>query len=67
MFEAYEKSGKLIPRGQLKNNAINSLATLQISMGIVGLFEKVYDGKSILTVFWERMYNTVVSIMKGIM
>ncbi len=36
-------------------------------MGIVGLFEKVYDRKPILTVFSERMYYTVVSIMKGIM
>jgi hypothetical protein len=49
------------------NNDINSLATLQISMGIVGIFEKVFDGKPILTVFSERMYNTVASIMKGIM
>jgi hypothetical protein len=57
-----------MPCGQFKNNALNSLATFfQISMRIVGLFEKVYDGKPSLTIFLERMYNTVVSIMKGIM
>jgi hypothetical protein len=65
----YERSEKLVCHVVNSNNAINSLATLQISMGIVGLFEKVYDGKPILpilTIFSERMYNTVVS-MKGIM
>ncbi len=30
--------------------AIGSLPTLQISLGIVALFEKIYDGKSILLV-----------------
>jgi hypothetical protein len=32
------------------NIAIDSLLTLQISLGIVALFEKIYDGKTILTV-----------------
>ncbi len=32
-------------------NAINSLPTVQISQGIVVLFEKIYDGEQILTVF----------------
>jgi hypothetical protein len=56
-----------MPRGQFKQGYINSLATLQITKGLVGLFEKVYDGKPIITVFSERAYYTVVSIMKGIM
>jgi len=33
------------------NIAIDSLRTLQISLGIVALFEKIYDGELILTVF----------------
>ncbi len=66
MFEVYEKSGKLVCHVVNSNNALNSLATLQISMVIVEKFEKVYDGKPSLTVFSESMYNTVVS-MKGIM
>jgi hypothetical protein len=33
------------------NIAIGSLPTLQISQGIVALFEKIYDGEPILTVF----------------
>ncbi len=32
------------------NIAIGSLPTLQISLGIVALFEKLYDGLPILTV-----------------
>jgi hypothetical protein len=32
------------------NIAIDSLPTLQISLGIVALFEKIYDGEPILTV-----------------
>ncbi len=32
------------------NIAIGSLPTLQISLGIVALFEKIYDGEPILTV-----------------
>jgi hypothetical protein len=44
--------------------AIGSLSTLQISLGIVALFEKIYDSETILTVVSNigRMYNTVVSI-----
>jgi hypothetical protein len=33
------------------NIAIGSLPTLQISLGIVAIFEKIYDGEQILTVF----------------
>jgi hypothetical protein len=33
------------------NIAIGSLPKLQISLGIVALFEKIYDGVPILTVF----------------
>ncbi len=45
------------------NVAIGYLPTLQILLGIVALFEKIYDGEPILTVFSNigRMYNTVVS------
>jgi hypothetical protein len=32
------------------NIAIGSLPTLQISLGIVALFEKIYDGEPIITV-----------------
>jgi hypothetical protein len=33
------------------NNTLNSLLTLQISLGIVALFKKIYDGEPILSVF----------------
>ncbi len=33
------------------NIAIDSFPTLPISLGIVALFEQIYDGKPILTVF----------------
>ncbi len=33
------------------NITIDYLPTLQISLGIVALFEKIYDGEPILTVF----------------
>ncbi len=39
-----------MPRGN-SNIAIDSLPTLQISVGIVALFEKIYDGEPILTGF----------------
>ncbi len=32
------------------NIAIGSVPTLQISLGVIGLFEKIYDGKPILCV-----------------
>jgi hypothetical protein len=50
------------------NIAIGSLPTLQISLGIVALFEKIYDGEPIIIVFSNigEDYNTVVA-MKGIM
>jgi hypothetical protein len=51
-------------RGEF-NIAIGSLPTLQISLGIVALSEKIYDGKPILTVFQKSgmmyIFNTVVS------
>jgi hypothetical protein len=34
----------------ISNIAIDSLPTLQISLGIVALLEKIYDGEPILTV-----------------
>jgi hypothetical protein len=39
-----------MPRGEF-NIAIGSLPKLQISLGIVALFEKIYDEEPILTVF----------------
>ena len=39
-----------MPRGEFKHR-YGSLPTLQLSQGIVALFEKIYDGKPILTVF----------------
>jgi hypothetical protein len=39
-----------MPRGK-SNIAIGSFPKLQISLRIVALFEKIYDGKPILTVF----------------
>ncbi len=44
------------------NNAIHSLPTVQISLGIVALFKKIYDGELILTVFSVIGVNTVVSV-----
>jgi hypothetical protein len=62
------KSGKLVCRVVNSNIAIGSLPTLQISLGIVALFEKIYDGEPILTDFSNigKDYNTVVAT-KGIM
>jgi hypothetical protein len=63
-----KKSTKLACHVVNSNNAINSLLTLQIPLGTVALFEKIYDGEPILTVFSNigGMHNTVVS-KKGIM
>jgi hypothetical protein len=51
------------------NIAIDSLPTLQISLGIVALFEKIYDGEPILTVISNiaeevqyRCFNEVYDI-----
>jgi hypothetical protein len=46
-----KKSGKIASHVLNSNNAINSLPTLQISPGIIALFEKIYDEVLILTVF----------------
>jgi hypothetical protein len=48
--EALKKSGKLAHHVLHSNIAIVSLLTLQISLGIIALFEKIYDGKPILIV-----------------
>ncbi len=52
-----------MPRGN-SNIAIDSSPTLQISLEILALFEKIYDGEPILTVVSNNGedYNTVVSI-----
>ncbi len=46
-----KKSVKLACHVVNSNKALGSLPTLQISLGIVALFEKIYDGEPILTVF----------------
>jgi hypothetical protein len=56
--EACEKSGKLVCHEVTSNIAIDSLPTLQMSLGIVALFEMIYDGEPILTVFsniWDAV------------
>jgi hypothetical protein len=45
-----KKSGKRACLVVNSNIAIDSLPTLKISLGIVALFEQIYDGESILTV-----------------
>jgi hypothetical protein len=45
-----KKSGKLASHVLSSNNAINSLPTLQTSLGTVALFEKIYYDVPILTV-----------------
>ncbi len=61
-----KKSRKLVSRVANSNIAIDSLPTLQISVWIAALFEKIYDGLPILTVFSnigeDVLYITVVSI-----
>jgi hypothetical protein len=46
-----KKSVKLACHVVNSNIAIGSLPTLHISLGIVALFEKIYDGEPILTDF----------------
>jgi hypothetical protein len=46
-----KKSVKLACHVVHSNITIGSLPTIQISLGIVALFEKIYDVKPILTVF----------------
>ncbi len=52
-----------MPRGN-SNVAIDSSSTLQISLEILALFEKIYDGEPILNVvsIIGEDFNTVVSI-----
>jgi hypothetical protein len=59
-----KKSGKLARLVVNLNIGIGSLTTLQISVGVVALFEKMYYEVSILpsSQISGRMYNTVVSI-----
>ena len=57
-----KKSAKLECQVVNSNIAIGSLPTLQISLGIVALFEKIYDGEPILTVvlnIWEDVHCTL--------
>jgi hypothetical protein len=46
-----EKIWKLASHVVNSNIVIGSLPTLQISLGIIALFEKIYNGKPIFTVF----------------
>jgi len=46
-----KKSGKRECHVVNSNNAINSLPTIPISLAIVALYEKIYDGEPILSVF----------------
>jgi hypothetical protein len=46
-----KKTGKFASHGLNPYNAIHSLPTVQIYLGIVALFKKIYDGEPILTVF----------------
>jgi hypothetical protein len=46
-----KKSGKLACHIVNSNIAIGSLPMLQISLATIALFEKIDDGKPILTVF----------------
>ncbi len=46
-----KKSGKLAIHVLNSNVAIHSLPTLQMSLGTVALFEKIYDVKPILNLF----------------
>jgi hypothetical protein len=46
-----KKSVKLACHVENSNIAIGSLPKLQISLGFVALFEKIYDEEPILTVF----------------
>jgi hypothetical protein len=46
-----KKSGKLACHVVNSNIAIGSLPTLQISLAPIALFEKIDDGKTIITVF----------------
>jgi hypothetical protein len=59
-----KKSVKLACHVVNSNIAIGFLPTLQISLGIVALFEKKYNGEPVLTFFQisGRVYNTVVSM-----
>jgi len=45
-----KKSAKLARHVVNSNIAIDSLPRLQISLGIIALFEKIYDREPILTV-----------------
>jgi hypothetical protein len=61
--ELYEKIRETyMPRGN-SNIVIDSSPTNQISLEILALFEKIYDGEPILTVVSNigEDYNTVVS------
>jgi hypothetical protein len=56
-----KKSVKLACHVVNLNIAIVFLPTLQISLGIVALFEKIYNGEPILPSFQilGRMYSTI--------
>jgi hypothetical protein len=49
-----EKSGKLASHVANSNIAIDPLPTLQISVGVLALFEKIYEGEPIFTVISDK-------------
>jgi hypothetical protein len=59
-----KKSVKLACHAVNSNIANSSLPTLQISLGIVSLFKKIYDGEPILTIISNigEDVNSYVSI-----
>ncbi len=58
-----KKSVKLACHVVNSNITIGSLLTLQISLGIVALFEKIYESQFLPSFqISGRIYNTVVSI-----
>jgi hypothetical protein len=56
-----KKSGKLTRNVLISNDPINSLPTLHISLGLVPLFEKIYDDELILTVFSNIGEDAILS------
>jgi hypothetical protein len=60
-----KKLGKLVCHVVNSNITLDTWPTLQISVGVIALFENIYDGEPILPVFsniGEDVHNTVVSV-----
>ena len=66
-----KKSVKHACHAANSNNALDSLPTLQISLGIIALFERIYDGEPIVTVISNigeyvkyRCFNKVYDVKR---